>query len=237
MLVKTKAIVISALKFQDKNLIVKCFTQSDGLKSYFVRGAFSSGKAGQKIAYFQPLTLLEIEAQHKNKGTLENLREMRIATPFQSLHADVVKSTIVMFVSEMLHYSIQEEEKNEALFAFLETALDWLDHHEQTVNFHLILMLEVTKFLGFYPDISQTDALFFEMTEGVFSDFHAVSSLSEHETGLLRRLIGLKFDSDQKTFHVSERQALLKILVDYYGYHLAGFKKPKSLEVLREVFS
>ena len=42
MLVKTKAIVISALKFQEKSLIVKCFTESDGMKSYFVRDAFSS---------------------------------------------------------------------------------------------------------------------------------------------------------------------------------------------------
>ena len=72
MLVKTKAIVISTLKYQEKSLIVKCFTQSDGLKSYFVRNAFSSGKTSQKIAYFQPLTILESEATHKNKGTLEH---------------------------------------------------------------------------------------------------------------------------------------------------------------------
>jgi DNA repair protein RecO (recombination protein O) len=33
-------------------------------------------------------------------------------------------------------------------------------------NFHLILMLETTKYLGFYPDTSDMD-IFFEMTEGV----------------------------------------------------------------------
>jgi len=237
MLVKTKAIVISSLKFQDKNLIVKCFTQSDGLKSYFVRGAFSSGKSAQKIAYFQPLTILEIEAVHKNKGTLENFKEIKIAAPFHSIHSDVVKSTIVMFVSEILHHSIHEEEKNESLFAFLETALHWLDHHDETANFHLILLLEVTKYLGFYPDVSDLEQPFFEMTEGVFSGQHAISSLSESETALLKKLIGIKFDNSQKMFHVSERQTLLKILIDYYSFHLDGFKRPKSLEVLKEVFS
>lgn len=237
MQIKTKAIVISSIKYQEKSLIVKCFTLSDGLKSYFVRDAFSSRKSNQKIAYFQPLTILEIEAVHKNKGTLENFKEIKIATPFHSIHSDVVKSTIVMFISEILHHSIHEEEKNESLFTFFETALHWLDNHEEIANFHLILLLETTKYLGFYPDISNAEYPFFEMTEGIFSPFHAISSLTQHETNLFKKLIDLKFDNDQKNFHIIERQILLKILIDYYSFHLDGFKKPKSLDVLKEVFS
>lgn len=237
MLVKTKAIVISSLKFQEKSLIVKCFTLSNGLKSYFVRDAFSGRKASQKIAYFQPLSILEIEAVHKNKGTLENFKEIKTAVPFQSIHTDIVKSTMVMFLSEMLHYSIQEEEKNESLFLFLETALTWLDQHDEISNFHLILLLETTKYLGFYPDVSDIDLPYFEMYDGVFTLFHDVGSLTEQESALFKKLIELKFDSDQKVFHVLERQILLKILIDYYRFHLDGFKNPKSLEVLKEVFS
>lgn len=237
MQVKTKAIVISAIKFQEKSLIAKCFTLSHGLKTYFVRDAFSTRKSSQKIAYFQPLTILEIEAVHKNKGTLENFKEIKIGTPFQTIHTDIVKSTIVMFVSEILHYSIQEEEKNESLFIFLETALFWLDQHDEITNFHLILMLETTKYLGFYPDVSDADLPFFEMNEGVFTLFHGLSALTEHETNLFKKLIDLKFDNDKKVFHVIERQLLLKILIDYYSFHLDGFKRPKSLEVLKEIFS
>ena len=237
MQVKTKAIVLSSLKFQEKSLIVKCFNQSHGLKSYFVRDAFSSRKSNQKIAYFQPMTVLDIEAVHKNKGTLENFKEIKIASPFHSIHSDIYKSTIVMFISEILHHSIHEEEKNEHLFTFLETALEWLDNHDEVANFHLILMLEATKYLGFYPDTSDMDMPFFEMTEGVFTPFHAISSLTEHETNLFKKLVDLKFDNDQKVFHVIERQIILKILIDYYSFHLDGFKKPKSLDVLKEVFS
>ena len=237
MQVKTKAIVISSLKFQEKSLIVKCFTLSSGLKSYFVRDAFSSRKASQKIAYFQPLSILEIEAVHKNKGTLENFKEIKLAIAYNSISTDVVKSTIVIFLSEVLHHSIHEEEKNQNLFSFLETALLWLDHHDEVSNFHLILLLETTKYLGFYPDNSDMDLKFFEMTEGIFTPFHGMTSLTEHETNLLKRLMALKFDSDQKIFAGIERQILLKILLDYYAFHLQGFRKPKSLEVLKEVFS
>lgn len=236
MQVKTKAIVISSIKYQEKSLIVKCFTLSDGLKSYFVRDAFSNRKSAQKIGYFQPLTILDIEATHKNKGGLEYFKEIKVNTAFHSIHSDVAKSTIVMFVSEILHHAIHEEEKNEALFLYLEAALQWLDNHNDIANFHLILLLEMTKHFGFYPDVFNQDLKYFEMIEGTFSNFQAVSSLSEHETNLFKKLIDLRFDHSQKIFHVIERQLLLKTLIDYYALHLQGFKPPKSLVVLKEVF-
>ena len=237
MLVKTKAIVISALKYQEKSLIVKCFTESDGLKTYFVQSAYSTKKNNQKIAYFQPLTILEIEANHKNKGVLEHFKEIKISHTYHSITTNIVKSTIVLFLSEILLHSIQEEEKNEDLFAFLQTAFQWLDAHDEVANFHLILMLEITKFFGFYPDLSQIEFDFFDLHEGVFTPFQGINGLSQQATHLLKKALLLKFDSDQKTFSGNERQIVLKILLDYYSIHLVGFKKPKSLEVLKEVFS
>ena len=237
MQIKTKAIVLSALKFNEKSLIVKCFTLSDGLKSYFVPNAFSLKKNNQKIAYFQPLTLLEIEANHKNKGTLEYFKEIKIATPFFTINTNVYKATIVLFVSEILSNSITEEEKNENMFLYFETALLWLDHHNDFSNFHLMFLLEITKFLGFYPDTSVQHYDYFELIDGVFSPLQGVNCLTAHETLLFKKLLDLKFSSDQKVFSGIERQILLKILLAFYGFHLAGFKQPKSLEVLKEVFA
>lgn len=237
MLVKTKAIVLSALKFQEKSLIVKCFTFSDGLKSYFVRDAFSGRKGNHKIAYFQPLTLLEIEANHKNKGTLEHFKEIKINQPYLSIPTDISKSTITIFLSEMLHHSIREEEANPDFFTFLETAFLWLDNHHQIANFHLILLIETTKFLGFYPEKSNPNFDFFEMKDGVFVPFETVSCLNKHHSFLLKKLLELKFESTEILFKAKERQELLKIIIDYYSLHLDGFRKPKSLEVLTEVFS
>jgi len=236
MQVKTKAIVLSSLKFQEKSLIVKCYTLSDGLKSYFVRDAFSGRKGNHKIAYFQPLTLLEIEAVHKNKGTLEHIKELKISYPYTTIASDIAKSTIAIFLSEMLHHSIHEEEPNPDFYNFLETAFMWLDTHNQTANFHLILLMEATKFLGFYPENTNPDFAFFEMREGVFVPFETVTCLTNTQSFLLKKLLELRLDSTQVLFNAQERQVLLKIIIDYYALHLDGFRKPKSLEVLMEVF-
>ncbi len=235
MLVKTKAIVISALRYQEKSLIVKCFTQAAGLKSYFIHSAFSA--KGKKISYFQPLTILEIEASHRGKGTLETIREIRLSVPYQTINIDVVKSTIAMFVSEMLHHSIKEEETNDRLFEFLETALHWLDTHDETANFHLILLIEITKFLGFYPDITEFNKDHFDLVDGIFTNLCTENCLTSDETSLLKRLLNVRFSGSQKVFNAAERQLLVRIILDYYRLHLEGFKRPKSLEVLREIFS
>jgi len=230
MQIKTQAIVLSAIKFQEKSLIVKCFTQSDGLKSYFIQSAFSSKKSNQKIAYFQPLNILEIEANHKNKGTLEHFKEVKLAYNYQNINTDIVKSSMVLFLSEVLHNSIFEEEKNENLFSYLETSLMWLDTHDTISNFHLIFLFQFTKFLGFYPQMQETDAAYFEMIDGVFSPFQGTSCLNEHETLLLKKLLNLKFEDTQKNFHKEERKVLLKVLLNYYSIHLQGFKRQNYLE-------
>ena len=67
MQVKTQAIVLSALRYQEKSLIVKCFTYDFGLKTYFIRNAFSLKNKGLNSAYFQSLNQLQLVASHKNK--------------------------------------------------------------------------------------------------------------------------------------------------------------------------
>ncbi len=237
MQIKTRAIVFSAIKYQEKGLIVKCFTKSDGLKTYYVRDAFSHKKNNQKAAYFQPLNILEIEAVHKNKGTLENFKEIKIAIPYQTISENIAKSSIAIFLAEMLSLSIHEEEKNEELYEFLETAFQWLDTHDQIADFHLVVLLQITRFFGFFPDTTQEEFSVFDLSEGKFALTQTYNCLSPTETQIFKKLLKQKLNTVTKNFNGSERQILLKILVNYYSLHISGFRKPKSLEILQEVFA
>ena len=83
MLVSTEAIVLSYLKYSETSIIVKCFTQSDGLKSYLIKGVRSAKKKKINIGFFQPLTILEIDANHRNQGSLESIRSAKIIKPYK----------------------------------------------------------------------------------------------------------------------------------------------------------
>ena len=236
MLVKTKAIVISSLKYNEKSLIVKCLTKSEGIKTYFINNAFTGKNNKQKNAFFQPLNQIEIEANHNPKNTLNRIKEVKVYYPYQSVYLDIVKSSIVLFLSEILHNSIREEGKNEALFDYLESALQWFDSQENVFNFHLILLLQLTKFLGFYPQLNDDDALYFNCKEGVFTETPSLDSLNKEESLLLKKLLSLKMDSIEKIFSSSQRRILLKILINFYDFNIENSKKIKSIDILTQIF-
>ncbi len=238
MLVTTRALVISALKYGEADLIVKCFTEEAGLKSYLLRGILKSKKGKLRTAMFQPAMQLELVAVHKDKGTLESIREAKVIQPYQSLHTDIYKSSIVLFLSEMLRNSIQEEEANRPLYAFLEHAFLWLDLHGHAANFHLLFLLELTKYLGFYPDTTRVKAAHFNLETGSFETTESRYSISEENLETLKALLGINFDAlSTLKLNQKRRTAFVNILLVYYELHLHGFKKPKSLAVLSSLFN
>lgn len=238
MLITTHAIVISVLKYGEADLIVKCYTQSDGLKSYLLRRILKSKKGNLRTAMFQPATQLEIVAYHKNKGTLESIREAKILHPYQSLQTNIAKTSIVLFLSELLRNVIQEEEENPALYAFLEHAFLWLDAQDHAANFHLLFLLELTRYLGFYPDITASERSFFNLETGQFQDHADLYTITDENLNLFKELLHSNFEN-LYLFKLNQkfRAELILTLLNYYDLHLQGFKKPRSLGVLNSLFN
>lgn len=236
MLVKTKAIVISSLKYKDKSLVVKCLTREEGIKTYFINNAYTGKNNKQKNAFFQPLNQIEIEANHNNKNTLNRIKEVKVYYPYHTVHLDIVKASIVLFLSEMLHNVIKEEGKNESLFDYLESALQWFDNQEYIFNFHLIVLVQLTKFLGFFPQENNSNSLYFNIKEGVFSGLPSIDSLSLEDSILFKKLLDLKIEATEKSFSSAQRRTLLKIIIDYYDFNIENSKKIKSIDILTQIF-
>jgi DNA repair protein RecO (recombination protein O) len=235
----TKAIVFSSIKYGDTSLIVKAFTASSGLKTYLLKGVLTSKRAKLKPAYFQPLMQLEIIANHRNKGTMESIKEARVNFPYHSMHRDISKNALTLFLAEMLGNSIHEEEQNTGLFQFLEAALQWLDTHDNIANFHLFFLFELTKYLGFYPESENTNTVYFDLLEGEFTDEPTLNPhLSEKKLEHFKAFLGINFDTIHSVkLGKKDRQEVLRNLVTYFELHLHGFRKPRSLSILNDVFN
>ncbi len=239
MVVATKAIVFSAIKYSEADLIVSCFTEVAGIKSYLLRNILKSKRGKLKASYFQPLTQLELIAEHKNKGMLEYIKEAKIFYPYQTLHTDFVKSGLVMFLSEMLKNCIREEEPNQELYSFLEHSFQWLDQNEEVANFHIYFLLQLSMHLGFYPDASNIDEPYFNIMEG---NFQAINSSNYCTEGIqienFKKFFGINLEI-LNTIKLSKtaRHNLLELILAYYSFHVQGYQKPKSLVVLNQLFS
>lgn len=239
MIINTSAIVIHSLRYSEADLIVSLFTKTSGLRSYLLRGVLKSKRGKIRASLFQPLTLLEIEAFHKDKGSLEKIKEAKIKTVYKTLHTDFIKSSLVFFISEVLKNAIKEEEANTDLFEYLETALVWLDEHETIANFHIVFLTKLTQYLGFYPDVSVDKASCFNMLDGVFQyNSNNVYCISGQHVTEFKTFLGTTFEAsmDIKLSKTTRSEVLVMLLV-YFELHLHGFKKPKSLSVLNEIFN
>jgi DNA repair protein RecO (recombination protein O) len=182
---------------------------------------------------------LEVVAYHKNKGTMENIREVRVNYHYESLHTNITKNAMTLFLAEMLSNSIFEEEENQELFQFIEASLQWLDTHNEISNFHLYFLLRLTKYLGFFPQRDETDAPYFDLMAGEFVQTTTLNPMLYGENlNYFKAFLGIKFDELHSVkMKKVNRQELLKSLILYFELHLQGFRKPKSLAVLNEVFS
>lgn len=234
----TKAIVIKTIKYGDTSLIATCYTQKSGIKSYMLKGILTAKKGKIKSAYFQPLSQLIITANHNNKGNLNSIRDIELSSFYQTIYSEIKKQTIALFLAEVLSYSIQEEEKNEALFEYLETSLNWLDTHSDAANFHLLFLFNLTKYLGFYPEPNNFNYNYFDLLEGQFSNTRSSNVIFGEDIVHFKKLFGINFDAMHTIgLNGESRQSILVSLLLYFELHLSGFKRPKSLNILKSVFS
>jgi DNA repair protein RecO (recombination protein O) len=204
-----------------------------------LKGILKSRRGRLKVAFFQPLTQLEIVAKTNKSGSLGYIREASVHFAYHSIPTDIRKGAIALFLAEILSQSIREQEVEPQLFQYVEAALQWLDQHEEVANFHIRFLIGLTRYLGFYLDQSNTEGSYFDLVEGAFCDDSSWNPcFGGPELDYFKVLLGTNFDTIHTIrLNQNQRKILLENLVRYFEIHLHGFKKPKSLVVLDEVFS
>jgi DNA repair protein RecO (recombination protein O) len=227
MLQKTSGIVLNFMRYRDTSIIVKIYTEKLGIQSYIENGVRSS-RSKNKIALFQPLTLLDLVVYHDEKKNLHRLSEIRCMYPFKTIPYTINKSSIGLFLLEILGKTLKEEAENKVLFDFIFHSLIAFDELEENYeNFHLIFLLQLSFYLGFSPEnASEIVQNFKETNIGI--QFEAKNQAQINE------LIAATYDS-KLSIQRTDRNHLLEILLVFYRLHIEGMGEIKSLDVLKEV--
>ncbi|HEY0652516.1 MAG TPA: DNA repair protein RecO [Chryseosolibacter sp.] len=222
MIHKTRGIVFRFTRYGETSIIVTIFTEAFGLQSYIVNGVRSKS-AKNKIALYQPLTLLNLVVYHREHANLERIKEIQCFYPYQSLTVDIRKSTIGMFITELLNKTLKEESGVGNLFQFLVDSLVRMDSLTAGVeNAHLVFMIKLSRYLGFGPQFVN------EILGGRVTD--------EKTEIVLQQMITLEFE-DIIIATNEQRRNILELLLKFYQEHLENFGELKSVQVLRDVLS
>ena len=234
---KTNGIILQNIKFQDKKNILKIYTLQHGIQSYLVHIGHSK-KSKIKAAHIIGLNQVELIEKTTKNSSIRLIQDIQVTYIYEQLFSNPIKCSIAIFLNEVLLKSLKEQSENEDLYFFIVKSLVIFDNKNyEAVNFHLYFMIELSKYLGFYPNNNYSEQnCLFDIQGGVFVSsipdhvFYTDSELSFHFSGLLQL---------KSSFHCTSliRSALLELLLQLYRLHLPGFGELKSTTVLKTLLS
>ncbi len=237
---KGRGVVLNTLKYGDSSMVVHLLTDLYGRQSYMVNGVKSAKGRGSKMALFQPFFAVEFEGVSPSRGEMHRFREVRSGVLLGRTPFDVRRSTIALFIAEVLYRLVKESESNPKLFDYIWGSLIALDTIEEGVaNFHLWFLANLSRLLGFYPYGEWQKGSWLDIVEGEFvvnKPAHTMT-LSPELAEILRdftecdvRYLG------EIGLNRAQRVEFLNAMVKYYSYHLDSIKQVQSIEILQEVF-
>lgn len=240
MIQKLSGVVLGLFKYNDKKNIVHIYTEQNGRMSFLIP-ASRSKKSTVCNVLFQPLSLVEFEAEVRSNSSLHTVKEAKLWFPFQSLPYDPYKSGIALFIAEFLFRALKEEAENAALYAYLVHSIEWLDSCDSNfANFHLVFLMRLSRFLGLFPYIEHyQEGDFFDLMNACFVHQQPSNGMfvRPQEAVRIHNLMRMRYE----TMHLFpmnrlERNHCLEVIITYYRLHLPEMPELKSLSVLRELF-
>jgi DNA repair protein RecO (recombination protein O) len=241
MIEKTKGIVLHQIRYSDSGIVVWLYTRDFGRQSFMIKG-IRNRKSGKHSVFFQPMSILDMVIYYKESRGMQTLKEFSVSYTPSDIYFNVKKSSVAIFLGEVLGSVLKEETPNRELFDFIEKSIVYFDTcHEGYANFHIAFLAGLSSYLGFEPGIRASGTeRYFDMLNGSFTALppdhgnYANEEISE----ILAAFFASSYENINRiSLTGSLRNDVLDVLVRYYSIHLPGLKKVKSLDVLKEVFS
>ena len=220
MIIKTKGIVLSYIKYGETSIICKIFTETSSIQTFIINGIRKS--KSKNIALYQPLNILDLVIYHKESSGIQRIKEAKLDVIYKSLHLDIKKISICYYISEFLSKILKSSEINEYQFNFIQDSLIVFDNIEGNYsNFHIQFFLKLTKYYGI--DIDNPNQL---CTTGLSSKLFSYIDkciISNYEVKIYSNNI--------------LRNKVLNLITEYYSKHMDISIKLKSRTVLKEIFN
>lgn len=238
MLCTDRIIVLGHTRFSDSSIIVQALSRQHGRVSLMVYGF--GGKNRSKLGAFHPMALLDVVYSYKPDRDIQKLTEYHPSPNLVSCTADLRKSSILMFMAEIVGKSIREETQDDAQFEFIDTSVQILEQMQSGLQFfHLAFMVKLSRIIGFFPSIDGSHQ-FFDLEQG-----HSTPMRPNHRhfvaVDVFRRIASFADYQYNSLCEVqmskTDRDFILETVIQWYQFRIPTMKDVNSYEILHEVFA
>ena len=240
MIQKTRGIALKVTNYSESSIVVHIFTEHLGMQSYLVNGA-RKPKAKLHSNLFQPLHLLEMVVYNKNTNNLQRIKEAQAIPSLTEIPFDILKGSVAMFLNEVVYKVLMHQSSDPYLFNFIHTSIHWLDKTDQPIqNFHLSFLMQLSKYLGYLPTITQERKPFFDLMDGIFTDIAPAHSyvLQDPHTQIFYDILTTPYElAHTLKVRREDRMYLLNQIINFYKLHTENFGSVHSLLILEELFN
>ena len=80
------------------------------------------------------LSLVDLVFYKKDNAGIQQIKELRCSPVLQTIHFDILKNSVALFIAEIINATVPEEEQNEDLFLFLEQFIQMLDLEDERIG-------------------------------------------------------------------------------------------------------
>ena len=236
MIYQTRALILNQFMYDDNKLIVKMYTEQMGTVSYL---AYQSKDKKKRNRMPLSMSLVEVLGEEKRKGQLHYIKEVKLLETEKNGHFDFAKSSVRLFLNEILHCLLVDIGEDGRLFGFLYASLSDFMHRDFSPDFHLRFLVALMQELGFSPqnNYSADTAPMFNVDNGCFEPILCQDKEKQLLSYLFVRLLNQGLFPEQAKDAIPSlwRNKLLDMILRYYTQHITDFSNIKSHEVLKTV--
>ena len=250
MLAKSQIIVLHTIKHGDTGIVVQCYSNTVGRAALYFRG---SSKKMHNAALLHKLNILDVVTYSNNAQSMPTIRETAIPYNLSSLRGDIYKSSMAIFISELLGKTVRESESNPHLYSFLSSSIQILEHTTDGVaNFHIHFITHLCKMLGFMPLDNYSPATpIFDMATAKFishpfgASQYGTQTMGELESRMLHALMNtpstnigkILCNGEELQLSGQARLSYSKRMIEYISHHIGNSIEIKSLDILHQIFA
>jgi len=243
-LIKTQALLLKKINFQDSSTIIHFYTREHGKISIIAKG--SRQIKSQFRGYLEPLNFLNIIYYYKPTREIQTLSKVDMLQNFVSNLNDIRANYISLAILELIDKLVHHNEENQRLFDMTINTLKYIDQNPNMSDLGLILfLLGAIKTLGYRIDLNNCHFCGADLNRFFFDEKNPqpvcyncsskyFDEISADQLVWLKYIDNIDLLNPLKPIKSVEKSSIIvDFLLFYAGIYFDFYPKLNSLEMLK----